>query len=152
MKLSKDEAQKMQAQGVKQFSKLQDFNPPDSPMKKVEEDDDPNAPNKFDQLMKAACSIKTAQLDQQKKKFDLLPMFLKAGVYYTQRHEVVRRQENFHVKYFTYEILSSDANCEFAQGNFDRACRRYEEALGVFRYYEATDPSWQEKGIDDDHL
>lgn len=92
--------------------------------------------------MKAACSIKTAQLEQQRKKFELLPMFLKAGVYYTQRHEVVRKQENFHVKYFAYELLSSEANSEFAQGNFDRACRRYEEALGVFRYYEATDPSW----------
>lgn len=102
--------------------------------------------------MKAACSIKTAQLEQQRKKFELLPMFLKAGVYYTQRHEVVRRQENFHVKYFSYELLSSDANSEFAQGNFDRACRRYEEALGIFRYYEATSPDWQEKGIDDDHL
>jgi hypothetical protein len=60
MKLSKDQAEKMQLKGVNKFSKLQDFNPPDSPVKKQEEDDDPNAPNKFDQLMKAACSIKTA--------------------------------------------------------------------------------------------
>ena len=37
-------------------------------------------------------------------------------------------------------------------GQYDRACRRYEEALGAFRYFEATDPSWQSKGIDDDHL
>ena len=51
--------------GVSRFSKLADFNPPDSPPpKKEEEDDDPNGPSKFDQLMKAACSIKTAQLEQ----------------------------------------------------------------------------------------
>ena len=37
-------------------------------------------------------------------------------------------------------------------GQHDRACRRYEEALGAFRYFEATDPQWQSKGIDDDHL
>ena len=37
-------------------------------------------------------------------------------------------------------------------GQYDRACRRYEEALGAFRYFEATDPQWQSKGIDDDHL
>ena len=64
MKLSKEEIEKMKEkgkQGVKQFSKLADYNPPDSPPpKKEEEDDDPNGPSKFDQLMKAACSIKTA--------------------------------------------------------------------------------------------
>lgn len=65
---------------------------------------------------------------------------------------MVRRQENFHIRYFSYELIATDANAEFAQGHYDRACRRYEEALGVFRYYEATSADWQEKGIDDDHL
>ena len=48
--------------------------------------------------------------------------------------------------------MATDANAEFAQGHYDRACRRYEEALGIFRYYEATSADWHEKGIDDDHL
>lgn len=64
MKLSKEdieERQKQASKGINQFSKLQDFNPPDSPPpEKKEEEDDPNGPSKFDQLMKAACSIKTA--------------------------------------------------------------------------------------------
>jgi len=51
-----------------------------------------------------------------------------------------------------FELMKNDANIEFAQRQFDRACRKYEEALGCFRYYEATDPSWQDKGIDDDKL
>ena len=86
MKLSKEQiekAQKVESAAISKFSKLADYNPPDSPPPEKEEDDDPNAPNKFDQLMKAACSIKTAQLEQQRKKFELLPMFLKSGVYYT---------------------------------------------------------------------
>lgn len=86
MKLSKEEADKMKklpSAARSTFSKLADFNPPDSPEQKKEEDDDPNGPNKFDQLMKAACSIKSHQLEQQRKKFELLPSFLKAGVYYT---------------------------------------------------------------------
>lgn len=37
-------------------------------------------------------------------------------------------------------------------GNFDRACNKFEEALNVFRFYEATDATWQDKGIDDDKL
>ena len=58
----------------------------------------------------------------------------------------------FEVKFFSYDLIKTDANNEFAQGHFDRACRKYEEALSVWRYYEATDASWQEKGIDDDKL
>ena len=92
--------------------------------------------------MKAACSIKTAQLEQQRKKFELLPVFLKSGVYYTQKHEVLRRQENYGVKLHTFQMINRDANSEYAQKHFDRACRKYEEALGIFRYYEATSPDW----------
>jgi hypothetical protein len=51
----------------------------------------PAKPNKFERLMKAACSIKTAELDLRKKKFELLPAFLKAGVYYTNKLESVRQ-------------------------------------------------------------
>ena len=87
MKLSKEQIEKLKNQpsaGISRFSKLADYKVPDSPPPEKEpEDDDPNAPNKFDQLMKAACSIKTAQLEQQRKKFELLPTFLKSGVYYT---------------------------------------------------------------------
>ena len=72
----------------------------------------------------------------------MLPTFLKAGVYYTQKHEVIRNQERFEVRYLAYDLIKRDANNEFAQGNFDRACRKYEEALGCWRYYEATDPAW----------
>ena len=77
---------------------------------------------------------------------------MKAGVYYTQKHEVIRIQKQFDVKLMVYELIKNDANSEFAQRQYDRACRKYEEALGCFRYYEATDPSWQDKGIDDDKL
>ena len=42
--------------GINMLEKVPDSPPPE----KEPEDDDPNGPNKFDQLMKAACSIKTA--------------------------------------------------------------------------------------------
>ena len=87
---------------------------PDSPPPE-EEKPDPKEPNKFDQMMRAACSIKSYQLEQQRKKFELLPTFLKAGVYYTQKHEVLRLQQSFEVKYFAYELIRDDANNEFAQ-------------------------------------
>lgn len=36
--------------------------------------------------------------------------------------------------------------------NFDRACRKYEEAFSIFRYYYSTNPKWSEQGIDDSEL
>ncbi len=66
MKLSKEEAdrlKKVPSAAISPFSKYADFKAPDSPEPKKEEDDDPNGPNKFDQLMKAACSIKSHQLE-----------------------------------------------------------------------------------------
>ena len=116
MKLSKEDLEKfknIESAGVNRFSKLGDFKVPDSPPPE-EEKPDPKEPNKFDQMMRAACSIKGAQLEQQRKKFELLPTFLKAGVYYTQKHEVLRRQLSFDVKYFSFELIRSDANNEFA--------------------------------------
>ena len=148
MKLSQEQIDKLKSQesaAINRFTKLADYSVPDSPPPEPEKDDDdgdPNKPSKFDQLMRAACSIKSHQLQVQRKKFELLPTFLKAGVYYTQKHEVIRNQERFEVRYLAYDLIKRDANIEFAQGNFDRACRKYEEALGCWRYYEATDPSW----------
>lgn len=67
MKLSQEAVEKLKSQpsaAPSRFSKLADYKVPDSPPpEKEKEDDDPNAPNKFDQLMKAACSIKSAQLE-----------------------------------------------------------------------------------------
>lgn len=155
MKLSQEDIDKYTGPTASQnrFTKLADFKVPDSPPPEEEkEDDDPNAPSKFDQLMRAACSIKTHQLESQRKKFELMPTFLKSGVYYTTKHEVVRQQETFDIKMLVYELIRNEGNDLVAQGKYDRACHKYEEALGVWRYFAATDPDWQEKGIDDDKL
>ena len=84
MKLNTDQIEeyKTESAAKNMFTKLADYKVPDSPPPE-EEKPDPKEPNKFDQLMRAACSIKSQQLEQQRKKFELLPTFLKAGVYYT---------------------------------------------------------------------
>ena len=64
------------------FSKLANFKAPDSPPPEVNEKEEEGG-NKFNDLMKVACSIKSHQLESQRKKFELLPSYLKAGVYYT---------------------------------------------------------------------
>jgi hypothetical protein len=100
MKISNEEATKLNTYTAAQnpFSRVE-CHEPDSPPPKLEESSDeeeragagkPPKPNKFERLMKAACSIKTYELDQRKKKFENLPAFLKAGVYYTTKLESVR--------------------------------------------------------------
>jgi len=82
---------------------------------------------KFESLMKAAVGIKSAQLDQKKKKFEKLPTFLKAGVYYTNKLECVRAQTDFHLKIFSVDIIREEGVREFKAKNYDRACRKFEE-------------------------
>jgi hypothetical protein len=77
--------------------------------------------------MKAAVSIKSAQLDQKKRKFEKLPTFLKAGLYYSNKLEVVRAQNDFHLKLFAFEIIRDEGAREFQAKNYDRACRKFEE-------------------------
>ena len=69
------------------FSKVSDYKAPDSPPPEKIDEEPVGGMTKFEQLMKAAVSIKSAQLDQKKRKFEKLPSFLKAGVYYTQKLE-----------------------------------------------------------------
>ena len=60
--------------------------------------------------MKAAVSIKSAQLDSKKRKFEKLPMFLKAGLYYSSKLDACRKQPEFILKLFSFEIIRNEAN------------------------------------------
>jgi hypothetical protein len=136
------------------FSKVNDMKLPDSPPpeEESEEEDKPGQPNKFERLMKAACSIKTAELDLRKKKFELLPGFLKAGVYYTTKLNAIRQTKQFYPRFFAYELLIANAKKDYLSGNAGGACRKYEEAYSIWRYFYSSNPKWDKEGIDDFYL
>ena len=75
------------------FSKVANLKVPDSPPPEKEEEDeaDLNKPNKFEFLMNAACSIKQKEMESKRLKFERLPAFLKAGVYYSTKLEATRK-------------------------------------------------------------
>ena len=50
------------------------------------------------------------------KKFELLPAFLKAGVYYTTKLEAIRAQTKFYPIYFAYELLITNAKKSLLAG------------------------------------
>lgn len=41
---------------------------------------------------------------------------------------------------------------EYQEKNYERACRKFEEALSIFRYFITFNQKWQEQGIDDDEI
>ena len=49
-------------------------------------------------------------------------------------------------------MLKSEGNKEFTNENYDRACRKYEEALSIFKFFHVTNPKWNEEGIADEDL
>ena len=130
MKLDKKPEHQVSA-ALNTFSRVADLKIPDSPPPEENKDDDEPGMNKFESMMKAACSIKSNELDAKKKKFEKLPMFLKASVYYTAKQECVRKQD-FYPKLFAFELLKKEANEEFLLQNYDRACRKFEE---VTKFY-----------------
>ena len=79
------------------FSKVADLKVPDSPPPEKKESSDEEGKagkagmGKFERMMKAAVSIKSQELESERRKFEKLPMFLKAGVYYSTKLEHVRQ-------------------------------------------------------------
>ena len=75
---------------------------------------------KFDELMKAAVSIKTDQLAKKKRFFESLPTFLQAGVYYTKKLKNIRKQR-FNQKLFAHNILKFEGGKAFSNNDWNRA-------------------------------
>lgn len=83
--------------------------------------------------MKAACSIKQNEMDSKKRKFELMPAYLKAGVYYSTKLEGVRHPDiPYHQRLFAYELIMKNAKIDFLHKNYESACRKYEEVNKFF--------------------
>ena len=92
MKLERKPSQELTPAHINTFSKKANLKIPDSPPPEEEKEESPKPgqKNKFEELMQAACHIKQNEMEARRKKFELLPAFLKAGVYYTTKLEGVR--------------------------------------------------------------
>ncbi len=112
------------------FSKKANLKIPDSPPPEPEVDSPakPGEKNKFERLMQAACSIKQNELESRKRKFELLPAFLKAGVYYSTKLEGVRHPSiPYFQRLFAFELIMRSAKMDYLNFNYESACRKYEE-------------------------
>ena len=90
-------------------------------------------------------------MEARRRKFEKLPAFLKAGVYYTTKHEATRKME-FYPRLFAFELIMKAGNAEFHMGEHSGACRKYEEAYSLWHYFGSDNPNWNTEGIDDSQL
>jgi hypothetical protein len=137
MKLEKKPDVELIPAHVNIFSKKANLKIPDSPPPEpaIEEETKPGEKNSFEKLMQAACHIKQNQMDSLKRKFELLPAFLKAGVYYSTKLEGVRHQSiGYHQRLFSYELIMRTARIEFQNKNYESACRKYEEVTSYYKF------------------
>jgi len=72
-------------------------------------------------------------LEQRKRKFELLPAFLKAGVYYSTKLEGVRHPSiPYYQRLFAFELIMRSAKMDFFNCNYESACRKYEEVKSAY--------------------
>lgn len=90
-------------------------------------------------------------MEARRRKFEAMPAFLKAGVYYTTKLECVRNLP-YYPRLFAHELIVKNAHIDFARGEHESACRKYEEAYSIWRYHKSTNPKWNNEGIDDTQL
>ena len=102
--------------------------------------------------MSQSFSARQLEMDKQRKVFHSLPAFLKVGVYYKTKHEMIRQQTCFKSRFLAFELIRNEGNFQVAMGRYDRACRNFEEALSVWRYYTTSDNDWQINGVSDENL
>lgn len=79
-------------------------------------------------------------MDARKRKFELLPAFLKAGVYYSTKLEGVRHADiPYYQRLFAYELIMKNAKVDFLHQNYESACRKYEEVRIFYTFFKVYD-------------
>ena len=107
----------------------------------------------FGNMMQTAMKIKSAQMDQDRKKFETYPTYLQ-NTMWMQNEDCLRLRE-----LPVGERLAAGATALKEQGNelyrkqaYAQAIEAYEAALGAFRYLKQLDPEWKSKGIKDETI
>ena len=107
--------------------------------------------SEFGKMMRDAVAIKSAQLSQVRKKFDSLPQFHQAGLYYADNFETMRN-DTLEIKLAAFENKKREGTELFTKGEYQKALFKYEESLAVWKWIESSNKQWRNSGIDDTEL
>lgn len=104
-----------------------------------------------DNILEHAMKLKSADMMSRRKKFESMPLFIKAGLYYINKYESVRLQ-SFPQRFCVAELLKQNGNALFKVQQYDKALREYEQALSIFRFIKNNNPNWRQEGLFDENL
>lgn len=105
----------------------------------------------FDNLLKAACHIKSYHLNQDKKMFEKLPEFYKVGLYCYDTFKNVRKQD-FFAKSAAYEVQKQIGLDFIKEKDWDEAEYCFCKCLSIFKYIKTLVKNWKTDGIKDEDL
>ena len=108
-------------------------------------------PNTFNDLMKCAASIKSAQLAELRRNYDKQPAFVQSGLYMHERLKDIHAQNTADQLLYS-EKLRAEGKEEFKNGKYDESLYKFEEALCVFRYIIPSNEKWKKEPIEDSKL
>lgn len=105
----------------------------------------------FDNMLKAACHIKSYHLNLDKKLFEKLPEFYKVGLYCCDMFSNVRNQD-YYVKISAYEVQKSLGLNYLKVKNYDDADYCFCKCLSIFKFITTKNKNWKTEGIKDEDL
>lgn len=105
----------------------------------------------FDNLMKAACSIKSEHLLQDKRKFENQLECFKIGLYCGAQFANVRRQ-SLKLKQAAFLNIRKLATKYLEKKDFEEASYLFCQSLCIFKYIVSIKPNWKKEGIVDEDL
>ena len=104
----------------------------------------------FGSMMQHAMKIKGAQMEQDRKKFELYPMYLQNTMWMQNEECLALRKLPVGERLPGASALKEQGNERFRKKAYAGAVECYEAALGSFRYAKQLDPDWKKKGIKDE--
>ena len=106
----------------------------------------------FGSMMKHAMGIKSAQMEQDRKRFETWPTFLQNSMWERNEETLRLRELPVDERMEGAAALKEQGNEFFRNKQYASAVEHYEAAVGVYRYAKQLDPEWKSKGIKDDTI
>jgi len=82
--------------------------------------------SKIESMLSQAVALQNSEILQRRRKFEKLPSFLKAGLFYLEKFYYVRRQPFFQ-KYIACTLLKSEGGKFFRTDEMEQSLRSYEQ-------------------------
>lgn len=102
----------------------------------------------FQDSMREAAAIKSAQLSRFRRMFDSWPQFHQAGLYFNDKFTHLR-DAPLAIKIEAFKEKKDEGTDFFKEGDYQRALYRYEEALCMFRWVTSRIKDWKNNPIED---